>query len=54
MKLLQVLIHGDKLSVEITPDKGFGERDPNRVKMVPQRKLGEKADEVKVGDVVKI
>ena len=45
---------GDKLSVEITPDKGFGERDPNKVKMVPQRKLGEKADEVKVGDVVEI
>jgi peptidylprolyl isomerase len=45
---------GDKLSVEIPPDKGFGERDPNKVKMVPQRKLGEKADEVKVGDVVEI
>jgi peptidylprolyl isomerase len=45
---------GDKLSVEITPDKGFGERDPNKVKMVPQRKLGEKADEVKVGDIVEI
>ena len=23
---------GDKLSVEITPDKGFGERDPSKVK----------------------
>ena len=42
---------GDKLSIEITPDKGFGERDPNKVRMVPQRKLGEKADDVKVGDI---
>ena len=45
---------GDKLSVEITPDKGFGERDPTKVRMVPQRKLGEKADDVKVGDVVEM
>src|SRR6476620_8592476 len=35
---------GDKLSIEITPDKGFGERDPNKVRMVPQRKLGEKVE----------
>ena len=45
---------GDKLSIEITPDKGFGERDPNKVRMVPQRKLGEKADDVKVGDIVEM
>jgi peptidylprolyl isomerase len=45
---------GDKLSIEITPDKGFGERDPNKVRMVPQRKLGEKADDVKVGDMVEM
>ena len=25
---------GDKFDVEITPDKGFGERDPNKVRMV--------------------
>jgi peptidylprolyl isomerase len=45
---------GDKLSIEITPEKGFGERDPNKVRMVPQRKLGEKADDVKVGDIVEM
>lgn len=45
---------GDKLNVEVTPDKGFGERDPNKVRMIPQRKLGDKADEVQVGDVVEL
>ena len=45
---------GDKIDVEITPDKGFGERDSNKVRMVAQRKLGEKADEVRVGDVIEI
>jgi peptidylprolyl isomerase len=45
---------GDKINVEITPDKGFGERDPNKVRMVAQRKLGEKAEEVRVGDVIEI
>src|SRR6476661_10117359 len=45
---------GDKLSVEITPDKGFGERDPSKVRMIPLRKLGEKADEVKVGDEIEL
>jgi peptidylprolyl isomerase len=45
---------GDKINVEITPDKGFGERDTNKVRMVAQRKLGEKADEVRVGDVIEI
>jgi peptidylprolyl isomerase len=45
---------GDRINVEISPDKGFGERDPNKVRMVAQRKLGEKADEVRVGDVIEI
>ena len=45
---------GDKIDVEISPDKGFGERDPNKVRMIAQRKLGEKADEVRVGDVIEI
>ncbi len=45
---------GDKLNVEVTPDKGFGERDRNKVRMIPQRKLGEKADEVGVGDVIEV
>jgi peptidylprolyl isomerase len=45
---------GQKLSIEIPPDKGFGERDTNKVRMIPQRKLGEKANEIKVGDVVEL
>jgi FKBP-type peptidyl-prolyl cis-trans isomerase SlyD len=45
---------GDKLTIEITPDKGFGDRDPSKVRMIPQRKLGEKADNIKVGDVVEM
>ena len=45
---------GDKLNIEVTPDKGFGDRDPNKVRMIPQRKLGDKADEVSVGDVIEV
>jgi peptidylprolyl isomerase len=45
---------GDKLDVEIPPEKGFGPRDNNKVRMIPQRKLGDKADEVQVGDTVEM
>lgn len=45
---------GDKISVEIPPEKGFGQRDPSKVKMIPLRKFGEKASEVRVGDEVEI
>jgi peptidylprolyl isomerase len=45
---------GDRMDVEIPPDKGFGERDPSKIRMIPQRKLGEKADEVGVGDEIEI
>ncbi|MGB9658989.1 MAG: FKBP-type peptidyl-prolyl cis-trans isomerase [Nitrososphaerales archaeon] len=45
---------GDKISVEIPPEKGFGQRDPTKVKMIPLRKFGEKASEVRVGDEVEI
>jgi peptidylprolyl isomerase len=45
---------GDKLDVEVSPDKGFGERIQNKVRMIAQRKLGDKADEVKIGDQVEI
>src|ERR687884_2074591 len=42
----------DKLSVEVPPEKGFGKRDDSRIRMIPQRKLGDKADEVRVGDEI--
>jgi peptidylprolyl isomerase len=45
---------GDKLSIEIAPDKGFGERDLNKIRMIPLRKLGDKADEIKVGDTIEV
>ena len=31
---------GDKLSITVTPDKGFGEREPSKVRMIAQRKFG--------------
>lgn len=45
---------GDKLTVEVTPDKGFGDRDPGKVRMIPLRKLGEDAEKVSVGDVIEV
>lgn len=45
---------GDKLTVEVSPDKGFGERDSKKVRMIPIRKLGEDADKVSIGDSIEI
>ena len=45
---------GDKLTVEVTPDKGFGERDSGKIRMIPLRKLGEDAEKVSVGDTIEI
>ena len=45
---------GDKLTVEVTPDKGFGERDTGKVRMIPLRKLGEDAEKVSVGDTIEV
>ncbi len=45
---------GDKLTVEVTPDKGFGERDTKKVRMIPIRKLGEDAEKVSVGDTIDV
>ena len=45
---------GDKLTVEVTPDKGFGERDSSKVRMIPIRKLGEDAEKVSVGDTIEV
>ena len=51
--LLQSSI-GTPLNIEIPPEKAFGERDPSKVRMIPLRKLGEKANEVNIGDVVEL
>lgn len=45
---------GDKLTVDVTPDKGFGERDAGKVRMIPLRKLGEDAEKVGVGDTIEV
>ena len=45
---------GDKKTIEVSPDKGFGERDKGKVRMIPLRILGEDAEKVSVGDTVEI
>ena len=45
---------GDTTTVEVTPDKGFGERDKGKVRMIPLRKLGDDADKVSVGDSIEV
>ena len=45
---------GEKLTVEVLPEKGFGLRDTAKIRMIPLRKLGEDADKVTVGDTIEI
>jgi peptidylprolyl isomerase len=45
---------GTKKSVELTPDKAYGERDPTLMRMIPLRKFGEKAGELGAGDTVEV
>jgi len=45
---------GDKLTVEVPPEKGFGARDTTKVRMIPLRKLGDDADKVSVGDTIEL
>jgi peptidylprolyl isomerase len=45
---------GEKLTVEVTPGKGFGERDSKKIRMIPVRKLGEDAEKVSVGDTIEV
>jgi len=45
---------GDKKTIEVTPAKGFGERDTGKVRKIPLRKLGEDAEKVSIGDMVEV
>lgn len=45
---------GDKLTIEVPPEKGFGVRDPGKVRMIPLRKLGDDAEKISVGDAIEI
>jgi peptidylprolyl isomerase len=42
------------LDVELTPDKAYGIRDPNKVSRIPLRKFGDKASELEVGGEVDV
>jgi len=42
------------IDVELTPDKAYGVRDPNKVSRIPIRKFGEKAHELEVGSEVDV
>jgi len=45
---------GQQLTVEVPPEKGFGTRDTNKVRMIPLRKLGDDAEKVSVGDTIEL
>src|SRR5579863_5702575 len=45
---------GERKTVELLPQKAWGDRDPTLLRMVPIRKFGEKADELRVGDTVEV
>lgn len=40
--------------VELTPEKAFGVRDPNRVSRIPIKKFGEKAAELEIGAEIEV
>ena len=42
------------LEVELTPEKAFGVRDPNRVSRIPIKKFGEKAAEFEIGAEIEV
>jgi FKBP-type peptidyl-prolyl cis-trans isomerase SlyD len=45
---------GERKTVELAPEKAWGDRDPSLTRMIPIRKFGEKAGELTVGDVVEV
>lgn len=45
---------GDKLTVEVPPEKGFGLRDPNKVRLIPIKRFGEDASKLKIGEQVQV
>src|SRR3989475_9146037 len=45
---------GDKVTIEVPPEKGFGTKDPSKVRRIPLRKLGDDAEKVSVGDAIEI
>lgn len=45
---------GEKISLELSPEKGFGERDSSKVQMIPIKKFGEKAADLRIGSDIEI
>jgi peptidylprolyl isomerase len=45
---------GERKTVELTPEKAWGNRDPTLLRMIPVRKFGERADDLRVGDPVEV
>jgi peptidylprolyl isomerase len=45
---------GDKMSVEIPPEKGFGLRDPTKIRLIPIRRFGDDASKLKVGEQIEV
>ncbi len=45
---------GERKTVELSPEKAWGDRDPSLLRMIPIRKFGEKAGELTVGDAVEV
>jgi len=45
---------GDKLTVEVPPEKGFGLRDPSKIRLIPIRRFGDDASRLKVGEQVQV
>jgi FKBP-type peptidyl-prolyl cis-trans isomerase SlyD len=45
---------GDRKTVELPPERAWGDRDPTLLRMIPLRKFGEKAGEMRVSDVVEV
>ena len=43
---------GENISETLPPERGYGKRDPGKIRMAPLRKFGDKADSINVGDVV--
>ncbi len=45
---------GGKQTVEIPPEKGFGLRDPSKVRLIPLRRFGDNASKLKVGEQIEV
>ena len=45
---------GEKKTTDLPPERAWGPRDPTLLRMVPIRKFGDKADELRVGDEVEM